>query len=60
MKTIEGYQSFDQVRKSIGQLGLVISSNSGNDKLVNRMRIASMRSLLDLFEKYTEKYNEND
>ena len=52
-KNIEGMQSYEEVQLSIMKLGKHIGNGAGDSKSLNMTRIASMRSLLDLFEEYT-------
>ena len=48
-----GVQSYDEVKTSIGNLGQTIADSDGTSTVMDKQRILSMRTLVDLFEKYT-------
>ena len=52
--TIDGLQSFSECRKNIKRLAINISNDISNTA-VNTNRALSIRSLLELFERYNEK-----
>lgn len=53
--TIPGKMSYDRIQREIASLGCTIGApHTGDSKMINTMRIKSMRAYLDLFEEYTE------
>lgn len=53
----EGMQNLEECLESIGKTGLYISNSDMTSTFIVKMRILSMRTLLDLLESYNNQLN---